>query len=129
MTKFVNLTPHPVRLRVDGTNTTAIPAADDIVVPPHTGQDGKPAPARVSSRAGARMGDANGVPLFTAPSWGEVEGLPDAEADTIYIVSALVAGRVSDRPDVFSPGTGPADGAIRTDTGHIFSVTRLIQAG
>jgi hypothetical protein len=39
-----------------------------------------------------------------------------------------VAGRLRGRPDVFSPGTGPRDGAIRDKQGRITGVTRLIQA-
>jgi hypothetical protein len=29
------------------------------------------------------------------------------------------------RPDVLVPGTGPGDGAVRNDKGHIVAVTRL----
>lgn len=46
----------------------------------------------------------------------------------VYIVSALFAGRVNDRPDVMYPGTGPNDGCVRDDKGQVVAVTRLIRA-
>jgi hypothetical protein len=66
--------------------------------------------------------------LYAAPTWGEIEGLPSASDDTIYIVSMLVAQRCAGRRDVFCPGTGPNDGCIRDEKGRIQAVTRLIRA-
>jgi hypothetical protein len=57
-----------------------------------------------------------------------VEGLPPPERDTILIVSALLAVAVPGRTDVFYPGTGPGDGAVRDSQGRVQAVTRLIQA-
>ena len=79
-------------------------------------------------------------PLYGAPNWGPVEGLPAYEPGTILIVSSMVAGQSRRRDDVFSPGTGPNDGAIRESEllpdggpnprkGQIVAVTRLIRAG
>jgi hypothetical protein len=133
MTNFVNLTPHPVRLRADVANTEALPAEGDIVIAPRKGPDGKADPARVSAAPGGAIGHADGVALFGRTAFGAVEGLPAPTADTILIVSALVAGRVNGRDDVFAPGTGPKDGAVRfgdgPQAGQIFAVTRLVQAG
>ncbi len=84
--------------------------------------------ARVSTTPGGEVGDLNGVPLFAATSFGEVEGLPEPEAGTVFIVSGLVGGQVKGRDDVVVPGTGPKDGAVRNDAGHIVAVTRLIRA-
>lgn len=130
MIKFVNLNPHPMMLRTNATNTAAEPDATDIIVPPRKSEDGKPMPARVSSTAGPLTGELNGVPTYGRTQWGAVEGLPAPEAGIIYLVSALVGGRpeVADRNDVYVPGTGPKDGAVRTAEGQIFAVTRLIQA-
>lgn len=126
---IINLNPHPMRLRI---NANPAPVADpsDIVVQPSLGIDGKSIPARVSSTAGPLTGDINGVPAYGRTAWGTVEGLPEPKPGTIYIVSALVGGRpeVTGRDDVFVPGTGPRDGAIRTVEGQIFAVTRLIKA-
>lgn len=128
MTEFVNLTPHALRLRTDAGNMAAEPAEADIVLQPRTNSEG-PSPARVATIPGGLIGSADGIALYGATAFGEVEGLPDPEEDTIYVVSALVGGRVSGRDDVFCPGTGPKDGTIRTPDGMIFAVTRLVMAG
>jgi hypothetical protein len=120
--KFINLTPHPVRLRPDTANTAGVPADGDIVVQPEQ------ATARVPSTQGGEIGSADGIALFGRTIYGEVEGLPAPAADTIYIVSVMFAGRVGDRQDVFVPGTGPKDGVIRNAEGQVFAVTRLVQA-
>ena len=106
MSKFVNLTPHEITFGIN-----VIPASGIV--------------ARVASKPGEELGNG----LYTAPQWGEVEGLPPEEPETIYIVSALVAGRVGNtRDDVYSPGTGPADNAVRDPQGRIVGVTRLIRS-
>ena len=56
--------------------------------------------------------------------FGEVEGLPEADQDTVYIVSALVRMAASDRADLVSPDTSPAS-AVRNDKGHIVGVKRF----
>lgn len=121
--KFVNLTPHKVVLQNAKGERTEIPPSGTL--------------ARVASKPGQYLphgGDATDtysqspVPIHDAPQWGAVEGVPPPEEGTIYIVSALVTGRLS-RPDVVAPGTGPNDGAIRfTDgpnKGQVDAVTRL----
>lgn len=130
MIKFVNLNPHPMVMRLNAANTAAEPDAGDIVVQPRRGEDGKPAPARVATVPGQLTGGLGGVPAYGRTTFGAVEGLPAPEADTIYLVSALVGGRpeVADREDVFVPGTGPKDGVVRTSEGQIYAVTRLIRA-
>ena len=111
-TKMINLTPHNVVLRgVEG----------DIELP-STGL------ARVKSESGEKLEERGCISLYAAPNWGEVEGLPAPASGMIYIVSALVAGKCGGREDVFSPGTGPSDGAVRNEKGHIVAVTRLVQA-
>lgn len=130
MTTFVNLNPHPLRLRRDAANTVAEPLADDVVVLPRLGADGKPAPARVSTTAGGPLPPFDGVAVFDRTTYGAVEGLPDPAPDTIYLVSALVGGRpeVASRDDVFIPGTGPRDGTVRDTNGQVYAVTRLVRA-
>jgi formylglycine-generating enzyme required for sulfatase activity len=112
--KVVNLTPHAIVLRSASGEDTTIPASGQV--------------ARVASTPGA-VGPVDGLPVPVArPTvYGDVEGLPAPEAGTIYVVSALVLGRTN-RPDVFAPGTGPQDGAVRNEKGHITAVTRLIAA-
>ena len=130
MTTFVNLMPHPVRLRSNVANTTPEPDSTDIVVEPERDNDGKPMPARVSTQSGDRIGDVEGVAVFGRTTFGAVEGLPNPMPDTIFLVSALVGGRpeVSGRDDVFIPGTGPRDGTVRNAEGQVYAVTRLVQA-
>lgn len=126
----VNLNPHPVRLRLRVVNTAAEPDPTDIVVEPRRGSDGKSSPARVSTTPGKPLAPIEGVAVFGRTIYGAVEGLPAPEPGTIFIVSALVAGRpeVAGRDDVFVPGTGPRDGAVRDANGQIYAVTRLVQA-
>ncbi len=134
MTVFVNLCPHALRLRVNTTNMVTEPDPSDIVVQPRKDDDGKSMPARVSATPGGRLADLGEVAVYGPTTFGEVEGLPAPEQDTVYLVSALVAGRpeVAGRNDVFAPGTGPQDGAVRfgdgPQKGQIFAVTRLIKA-
>jgi hypothetical protein len=111
---LVNLTPHAVVLRgTDG----------DVVVPPSG------TVARVATAPGVDSGVlAGGVPVFTSPSFGEVEGLGAPSPGTMYIVSGLVLARCVGRTDVVGPGTGPQDGAVRDEGGRIVAVTRLIRA-
>lgn len=113
---LVNLTPHPVVLRGEVGDVTVSPSGTV---------------ARVASAPGQPVALEAGlcpVPVHAAPSWGEVEDLPAPSPGVVFIVSAMVAARCVDRGDVVSPGTGPADGAIRDDAGRIVAVTRLVQA-
>lgn len=55
---------------------------------------------------------------------GEVEGLPEMEDNTFYIVSGMVF-TATDRPDVIAPDTGKS--AIRNFAGQIEAVTRFIR--
>ena len=107
--KIINLTLHAI---------TFTPSADETQTITSSGV------ARVATTPGQDLGGG----LWSAPTWGDVEGLPAPRPDTIYVVSALVAGRCVGRDDVFSPGTGPQDGAVRNERGQIVAVTRLIQA-
>jgi hypothetical protein len=111
--KLINLTPHTINIITPQGENLSLPSAGV---------------ARVASQPGTALDFGAGIPVFSAPTWGAVEGLPEPEHDTLYVVSALVAGQVKGRPDVVSPGTGPNDGAVRNDKGQIVAVTRLIQS-
>jgi hypothetical protein len=108
MATLINLTPHSITTIHGGIETTL----------PSQGV------ARVATKPGQPLGGL----FYSSTSFGEVEGLPAPEEGKVFIVSALVAGRCIGRADVFSPGTGPNDGAVRDDKGQIKAVTRLIQA-
>ena len=111
---LVNLTPHALTLRADGT---------DHVLPPSG------TVARVSSIPGA-LENVSGVPVPVASAtiFGDIEGLPAPVDGTLFIVSAMVLSALrGSRPDVVGPGTGPADNAVRDDKGRIVAVTRLVR--
>lgn len=57
---------------------------------------------------------------ITSTKFGEVEGLPEPEEGTIYIVSNLVAQAVPDRKDVFFP-----DDLVRDANGNIIGCRAL----
>ena len=87
--QIVNLTPHAINIkRQDGSF---------LVVPP-SGQL-----ARCAENRAVVESPIEGV-VVTVPTYGDVEGLPDPQDGTVYIVSALVLSRVQDRTDVFAPG-------------------------
>lgn len=56
------------------------------------------------------------------PQFGRVEGLPEQEADTLYIVSALVKAACPERNDLVSPG-----GFTRDDAGRITGASYLLR--
>lgn len=91
---FINLTPHAINL-IDGPS-----------FPP----SGNVARVAVSRQLVVKW---NEVKLF-APSFGEVEGLPEPQEDTAFIVSALVRTALPDREDLLSPGN-----LVRDDKGAV----------
>ena len=87
--KIINLTPHVINIR----------RADGSVIDiPPSGQVARCAETRVPA------GEIAGIGV-TIAVYGAVEGLPEPERNTIYIVSAIVLTRVPERKDVFAPGT------------------------
>ena len=116
MNQLINCTPHALTLRNAAGVDTIIPPSG--IVP------------RVDNTPGTLDPDsplAGIVDDFTADQVGEVVGMPDPEPGKIFIVSGMVGDALPFRPDVRVPGTGPRDGAIRNEKGHIVAVTRLKQ--
>ena len=112
--QLINLTPHAIVLRSPKGGDTTVPTSGIV--------------ARVSSVSGTpEIFDGVPVPVYPTQTWGEIEGLPAPQEGTLYIVSAMVLGRVQGRSDVVAPGTGPNDGAIRDEGGRIRAVTRLVR--
>lgn len=110
--QIINLTPHAVTLRNPETG------ADTVVEPSGT-------VARVAMTPGAvETVEGLPVPVARPDQVGEVEGLPAPTAGVVYLVSAMVGAHVA-RPDVFTLGTGPKDGAVRNEKGHVVAVTRI----
>lgn len=114
----INLTPHPITLHG---------AEGVIVIPPDS--RGPARRAQVAGVAGkVTIPGIGAMATVSAPTMGGVTGLPDPVEGTIYIVSSLVAGGCPDRADVYSPGTGPGQGAVRDADGHVVGVTMLVCA-
>ena len=112
MSQFINLTPHTINVWED-INTV-----------------GGGRVVSLFSRGVARcatvrqaLPDVAGVRL-TRQAFGQVEGLPEPQPDTVYIVSALVLSALAgSRPDVVAPDTG--GDAIR-ENGQIKAVRGLV---
>ena len=108
--RIVNLTPHALNLMPQG------PDGPTVTIPP-SGQVARCAVDRVQV-------DTVTVDGITVPvnqtRFGQVSGLPDPKPDTIFVVSALVAQAVPNRPDVFI-----VDDAIRDEQGRIIGARAL----
>lgn len=105
--KIVNLTPHSINFVNEG--------GEEILEVKPSGSL-----ARVTSRTVTVEGETYcGIPV-TKTVYGEVEGLPDPEDGTIFVVSGIVAQRVPDRRDVFIPNE-----SVRDPKGNIIGCRSL----
>jgi len=108
MTKFVNLTPHEIKVvRKDGS---------ELRLPP-SGQV-----ARVMT-ASVPVSEVDGVEVVRT-EFGAVEGVPEPREGVYYIVSSMVAQALSWRSDVLAPDTSPAS-AVRDEQGRIVGIRRF----
>ena len=105
--KIINCTPHPIMIRQSKPKDKVFSPCG--ILP------------RVSTVI-EEAGDVNGIPCVSQTQ-GDVEGLPDPQTGTIYIVSAIVLN-ASDRTDLVAPDTGKT--CIRDESGRIRAVTRFI---
>lgn len=116
---FINLTSHEINLDLNGARFGIAPFRDENGIP-------QTARVKVENSPVYPLWVDNwsmGIPV-TTPIYGEVEGLPDPQPDTVYIVSLMVAQRVPWRNDVFAPDSGPT--AIRNAAGQIEAVRGLV---
>lgn len=115
---WINLTPHPICIDTsEGRIELPSQGLARVISPP------------AAQRGAMLMGSLlAGVPIYAYPEPGKVEGLPEWVSGTNYIVSLIVLAACPGRGDVFAPGTGPSDGAVRSDKGQVVAVTRLIAA-
>ena len=107
MMKIINCTPHPIVINCNEETTTFEPSG----IIPRVQTDHKEA---------SNIGEFNCV----VPVRGAVEGLPEPQKETFYIVAGMVFD-ATDREDVIAPDTGPT--AIRNEKGHIKAVTRFLR--
>ena len=114
--KFINLTPHTVRLN----NGREFPASGQVARVKVTHKlagwlsDGPDGPVELDDDFFSEA-----VPLYR-PAFGQIEGLPAPEPGTVYVVSGMVAAACRDRNDVVCPATGHPE-TVRRD-GQIWSV-------
>ncbi len=107
----VNLTPHPVVVQLESGEVITFQASGQV--------------ARVNLTQ-VPSGDVNGIPVVKT-TYGTVDGLPDPQPGTVFIVSGMVMSALrGTRQDVIQPDTGP-DGVIRDVTGRIVAVKRFQQ--
>lgn len=120
MARIINLTPHNIHVYNIAGEFQTFPASGTV--------------ARVSSTQQVLPNieipmevDTGGLGTYTVNKtvWGEVIDLPAPEADVFYLVSALVLGQCTNRPDVIGPDTGPT--AVRNDKGHIVAVRGFVK--
>ena len=105
--EIINCTPHAVVVRhEDGTETTFQPSGIAI---------------RLESSI-ETVGSVNGIQL-SRQVFGEAIGLPEQNANTILIVSALVRSALPERTDLISPDTSRA---FRDEAGRIEAVPGFI---
>ncbi|MCY4128087.1 MAG: hypothetical protein OXG15_02465 [Gammaproteobacteria bacterium] len=106
--KIINTTPHPVNVRsTDGGFVTIW---------------GNEFPSRASIRThvlGTTVIDGHPVEINRV-AYGDVEGLPDPQRDTFYIVSRIVAEACPDRVDLLVTGK-----AIRNGSGSVVACEGL----
>lgn len=111
--KIVNLTPHALNFVND--------ANESVVTIPPSGTVARCAVHREDVANIVIDDDMLGykIPVHKTV-FGAVEGLPEPEPDTVYVVSSLVAQAVPDRSDVFAP-----DDFIRDKEGRIIGARAL----
>jgi hypothetical protein len=110
-----NLTPYDITLLSPEGAASVIPASGVV--------------ARVTMVPGDACWSVVGIPcpVYEADRHGMVTGLPLPEEGVMYLVSGMVGAAIAsrNRQDVLVPGTGPDDGAVRNEKGHIVAITRL----
>lgn len=106
MKKMINLTPHTI-IFVDSNNQfiTSVPSSGI---------------ARAVQKR-VPIGTVNGITV-NKTEYGAVEGLPDPEYGTIYIVSVLTAQAAPHRNDLYI-----VDDTVRDDQGRIIGCRALAQ--
>jgi len=111
--RLVNLTPHEIVV-YDANNNVV------LRVPP----SGTVARVKTYEKV---IGSVNGVPLVKT-EYGQVEGLPDPQPGTVYIVSLLVLQALAGkRSDLVAPNTAPTPlGAVRDAEGRIVGVRSFV---
>jgi hypothetical protein len=114
--KFTNLTPHEIVILDDQNNVIAKIPPSGLV-------------ARVETKE-ELVAEINGIPVYKV-SYGNIQGLPEPEPNTVFIVSTLILAALKEkgieRKDVVAPNTNPSKhGAVRDPSGKIVGVKSFI---
>jgi len=114
--RFTNLTPHEVVILDNKDNIIAKIPPSGII-------------ARVESKE-ELISVINGIPVYKV-SYGNIQGLPEPEPNTVFIVSTLILAALKEkgleRKDVVAPNTNPTpNGAVRDGKGQIIGVRSFI---
>lgn len=105
--KVINCTPHDVVIISESGNITFERSG---IIPRLTEQQ-----VKINSVA------VNGIEIdIMEKSFNEIEGLPEPQENTLYIVSALVAGAAKNRDDLVIPND-----TVRDDQGRIIGCRSL----
>jgi len=109
MKRLVNLTPHELVVMTSSGEKITLPPSGRV--------------ARVSVKQEIVF-YINNIPVVKT-MFSDVQGLPEPQQDTVYIVSTLVLTALKgSRNDVIAPDTSP-DGVIRDESGKIIAVKRF----
>jgi len=100
-----NFTPHPINI-LDTENKEIVTIAPEGIS------------IRLKSTV-KKQGSHNGLPL-TKTVFGEPQGLPEVETETLLIVSQLVKSALPNRPDLVVPAE-----LVRDDNGQIIGCRSL----
>jgi hypothetical protein len=123
--RFVNLTPHTIRL-LQLFGNPENPGWEIIDIEP-SGGVARIAEFQTAPNRGA-LPPVLGVECVSAPVEAGVHGLPEPTPGVAYLVSSRLLRAVPDRYDVFCPDTSE-ESAVRDDNGQIWYVRRLIMCG
>lgn len=120
--QVINLTPHalnvfvPTQVVRDGRTTSVAEGAEPVLTVPSTGF--ARAKEIIEQLPALNLGVE--VPVVRKAYADTVDGLPEPQEDTIYIVSFLTAQAAANREDVFFPGE-----AVRDIAGNIVGCVGL----
>ena len=109
-TRVINLTPHSINLYYQGKHIMSVPSV------------GKVRCNVITNTTGSVNIENIPIPIVKS-TFGDVNGLPDPQQDTIFIVSRVVAEAVPHRNDVFYPND-----LVRDENGRVIGCASLSQS-
>jgi len=122
MINIKNLTPHAIRVfAADGTTElVTVPPSGTVARASVSYEESGVVPIEGDAEALLSRDPLAGIPVYVSVM-GDVEGLPEPEAGTVYIVSTLVRQALPRRTDLLSPGE-----LIRNEAGQPIGCRGLV---